>query len=191
MISLGRALLLVRALGADGGPACPDGWACSPQSGGWYEVETPAGERLLAYRENDDGTRGLFAILGDAAVLASIEASSTLALPAREAWRRRLDPGVLPYMRRWRTYRWGGLARDEEGTPQPFASVSSLVPYGVALPDPTVSALPWHLASDGTLTTPAAAAIRVDSITLPALAATMAGLDCHGRFEAEPDPGGP
>lgn len=191
MITLERALLLVRDLGADGGPACPVGWTCTEQDGGWYEVEAPDGARVFAYRENDNGTQGLFALVGDAATLALIDGSSALALPAREAWRRRLDPGVLPYMRRWRTYRWAGLARDSGGTAQPFAGVSRLIPDGAVLPDPTTTPLPWYLAEDGSMALPAAAAIRVDSITLPALAVTMAGLDCHGRFEAEPDPGGP
>lgn len=191
MITLERALLLVRDLDGDGGPECPVGWACIAQDGRWYEIEAPSGARVLAYRENDNGAQGLFALVGDAATLALIDGSSALALPAREAWRRRLDPAVLPYMRRWRTFRWAGLARDSGGTAQPFAGVSRLIPDGAVLPDPSLTPLPWYLAEDGSVALPAAAAIRVDSITRPALAATMAGLNCQGRFEAEPDPGGP
>lgn len=184
-----RALLLVRDLDPSGGPLAPDGWQVITHSGGWYEVVRPAGQRVLAYRENDDGVRGLFALFGDIDTLAMIDASSALALPAREVWRRRNEAGVKPHVRRWRTLRGSGQERDAEGNAVPWIGVRSVVPVGAALPDWATDPLPWNLDAAGALTTAQLAVIRVETVDRPALLAEMAGSASPAAFENEPDTG--
>lgn len=189
-LDLSRAVLVVRSLHIDGGPNVPIDWARAPQGeSGWYVIATPAGDRMVCYRANTDGSRGLFACLGPSSVLATIEAAAALAMPAREAWRRRAEAGVLLYLRSWPTFRCQGFERDIDGNPTAFDGVRRLIEDGGRLPDYTVDALPWDLAADGSLTTQALARYRVTSIDRPALEITLAGLGCGGLFEDEVDPG--
>lgn len=200
-LDLSRALLVVRDLDpGTGAPVCPPTWLCVPVAPLWWRL-WPGGDSLpsdpscLVHRANVDpgGTRGLFAVLGPPAVLSTIEAAADLALPAREAWRRRAEPGVLLYLRSWPTFRCQGVERatDENGDPivVPFDGVRRLLDEGGRLPDYTVEPLPWDLAADGSLTTQALARYRVTGVDRPALETTLAGLGCHARFEDQEDPG--
>lgn len=189
-LDLSRALLVVRALHADGGPEAPETWNRAPQGDtGWHVLTAPDGHRVVAYRANTYGTRGLFAVLGAPPVLAGVEAAADLAMPAREAWRRRAEAGVLLYLRSWPAWRCQGFERDSEGDPVAFDGVRRLLDEGGRLPDYTIDGLPWNLAADGSLTTQALARYRVTSIDRPALDTTLAGLGCNVLVEDEPDPG--
>lgn len=189
-LDLSRALLVVRTLHADGGPDAPVDWERAPQgSTGWHVLTDPDGHRVACYRANTDGVRGLFACLGPPAALATIEAAADLAMPAREAWRRRAEAGVLLYLRSWPTFRCTGFERDIDGNPVAFDGVRRLIDDGGRLPDYTVDALPWNLAANGSLTTQALARYRVTSIDRPALGTTLMGLGCDQLFDDEEDPG--
>ena len=91
---------------------------------------------------------------------------------------------------RARVARAVGQLRDENGDPVAFDGVRTLVPRGAQLPDPTAVALPWNLAADGSITTPANAVIRVEALagvdTL-ALAITLAGHPYPSAFADEED----
>lgn len=193
-LDLSRSVLLVRTLHADGGPEAPGTWLREPQGDtGWYVIADPSGHRVLCYRVNTYTDRGLFACFGPTATLAGLEALADLALPAREAWRRRDEASVKLYLRSWTTLRCSGFERDSEGAAVPFTDgVRVLIDEGGRLPDWTTEALPWNLAADGSLTTQALARYRVTSFAgndTMQLGATLAGMACPFLLDAEPDPG--
>ena len=178
-------------LGA-GGPAVPATWASRVQTGGWYILTHPSGRMVAACHVNDNGAQGLFGVDGDPADLAEIANSVPVAVPAREAWRRRNEAGIKPYLRWWRILKCSG-ARRVEGAMEAFADrCVDIVPIGVQIPDWESVALPWHLAADGSITTEELAELRVDAFSgadTLCLGRTMLGAGHDQLFADEPDPG--
>jgi len=167
-----------------------DGWTTHAQSGGWYTLTRDVDRVVLAaWRANTSGAEGLYALFGPLDVLEALAAIELRCMPAREAWRRRTEPAVRAWLRRWRHWRIDGQVRDVEGVAQDVtAARAELIPEGAQLPDPTTDALPWLIRADGTVTTVLAEAqVRVTAIHRPALAGTLAGMGLDTRLENEPD----
>lgn len=191
-----RALLVVHDFDAEtGAPSVPATWTVGRIGDRpWYALTHPSGRTVLAWRENEHGPSGLalWAILGEAEDLAELDSRVETSMPAREMWRRRTQPAARSRLRWWRTLRCSGQERID-GSPTPFTDeVRTLVPRGVQLPDPALNALPWNLAADGSLTTPANAVIRVESFSgadTLAMAITLAGHRYDRGFADEEDPG--
>lgn len=186
---LASAYLCVRDIDGAGGPVLT-GWTATPQDAGWYTLTRAEDSTLLAaWRANTSGARALWALFGPADILEQLAATEAACMPAREAWRRRTEPAVRAWLRRWRHWRIDGQVRiDADTTRAVVAGTVALIPEGAQLPDPTTDALPWLLRADGSVTTIAAEAqVRVTAIHRPALGHTLAGLGLHTRLEDEPD----
>jgi hypothetical protein len=188
-----RALLMIHEVEPDGTPTVPDGWTAQRCGSYWSRVEHPSGRVVKAWLENQVGSTGLWAVVGDAADLADLDAIAEQSLPAREAWRRRAEPAILSYLRYWRTLRVDGFERDADGDPVAITdAVRQLVPRGERLPDPTSTPLPWDLDAAGQLTTQANAVIRVtgfSGVHTLSLSQTLAGHTYHSAFADEEDDG--
>jgi len=191
-----RALLIVHDVDPEtGAPTVPQDWTvtlCGNASAPWYDVTHPSGRRVVAYRENDDGSVALWAVFGAPDDLTDLAAITTSDMPAREAWRRRSEPAVKARLRYWRTLRCSGQERDGEGNPVPFTNeVRNVIPRGAQLPDYDSEGFPWNLGADGSLTTAANAVIRVESVSgvdTLALSTTLAGHGYPTAFADEADP---
>lgn len=189
-VDLSTAYVIVRDLDADGCPVLPSTWHCTEQDAGWHTLERDSdGLTIAAWRASAVGARGLFALFAPEALLAAIATTEPACMPAREAWARRAEPTIRAYLRYWPIWRIDGHVRDSDGVAEPVTSaVVRLVPEGVAIPDPSVTALPWLLRADGTVTAvQAEAAVRVATIHRPALDRTLAGFDLHAGLEDEPE----
>ena len=172
---LGSAYLCVRDYAAPdpelggGGPAL-DGWTSTPQAGGWYTLRSADDPALLAaWRANTSGPRVLWALFGPADVLAALATVEPACMPAREAWRRRDEPAVWAWLRRWPTWRVDGT-RDGEPV---VGERAVLHAEGGQL---AAKVPPW-----------AAADLAVTSLLRPALLVTLAGLALDQTLEDEPD----
>lgn len=189
MLSLDRAYLCVRDLSANGGPVLPNGWTSQAEAGGWYTLRRNSdGLRILAWRANSVSARGLFALFAPLAVLEAVASVEPACMPAVEAWNRRDEAAVRVFLRRWRHWRIDGNVRlPDDTTPAVTNRTVQLIPEGAAIPDPTVTALPWLIRADGTTTAVLAeAAVRVTAIHRPAMDATVASYALHTGLEDEP-----
>lgn len=207
MLALGHAYLAVRsvvsgqssdpeAAGYDpeaGAPVLPDGWTATPQAGQWFTLTRSSdGLTIAAWKASSVASEALFALFGPQAFLDAVAATEPRMAPARELWANRADPTVRAYLRYWPVWRCTGFEHDAEGNPVAITdAVRRLVPSGVRIPDPQSDPLPWLLRANGTLTGfQSEASIRVDSITRPALNATLAGFSLHTTAEDEPERAG-
>lgn len=180
-----------------GGPSVPSGWSSARQGDtNWYQLREPSNERILCYVANRALGRVLCACFGSESALAVVESGADLALPAREAWRRRNESAIKTYLRYWPTLGCDGFERipDGEGQDQvlAFSGVRRVLDEGGQLPDWQVSTLPWNLAPDGSLTTQALARFRVTGfagVDTISIRNTLAGLSCISAFEDEEDLG--
>lgn len=193
-----RALLVVHGYDPiTGAPSVPARWTvelCGNADAPWYCLMHPTGRMVFAYRENEHApsSQALWCIVGEADDLADLAAIVDEDMPARAAWRRRDEPAVRTFLRRWRTLRCDGFTRDPEtGDPVAFTNeVKVLIPRGAQLPDWSTSPPPWNLDADGRLTTATNAVIRVTGfagVNTLALANTLAGHRYDQAFADEPD----
>jgi len=167
--------------------------SCGNASAPWFDITHPSGRRVIAYRENENGSLALWAVFGTSDDLTDLAAITTDDMPAREAWRRRSEPAVKARLRYWRTLRCSGQERDGEGNPVAFTDeIRNVIPRGARLPDYDVTPPPWNLAADGSLTTAPNAVIRVESVSganTLALSTTLAGHGYPTAFADEEDEG--
>lgn len=191
----GEAYLFVRDVAANNGPVVPSTWFVRREADSWYTYRTNDDIRLACWRANTNANGlGLFLVLGPRAKLQELadaaNAAEDPAAPLAAVWAARNTSALaMAVMRRWPVWRFTGFERvtDPEGvttTPAVTNGVRRLIPEGAVLPDPSVTALPWNLGANGSLTTQALAKYRVTSIAGPALNATIAGFTDHEDAEA-------
>ncbi len=147
----------------DGGPDAPATWERSVQgTTGWVMIEHPDGLLAAYYVGPIAGppAQGLFALFG---TTATIEAWDPAAMPAREAFRRRLEPHAGKMHRNWPVWRVTDGAGTDSRRRLP-------VPLAAGLPS---AGSPW--AGD------------VTALHRPALEVTLLGHLLDTRFEDEPD----
>lgn len=163
-MTFANAYVGILDLHTDGGPDHPT-WPRSVQGRtGWVMLSDASPHDVATYYIGPIAgppTRGLFVIVGDASVL---ETWAPEAMPAREAFRRRLEPTAGKMHRAWPVWR----VDDDTG-----AEVRRRLPVPLAVGLPSVGA-PW-----GTVT----------RLHQPALDATLAGHPLTERLEDEPDRG--
>lgn len=191
MLDLSHAYLCVRDLDDEGCPVLPNDWTCTVQDNDWLSLIRQSDKKTIAaWKANEAGQRGLFALFGDKEFLDAIAQNEPMCMPAREAWRRRAEASIRAYLRYWPTWRFDGHIRDGSDIVAVSNHVMRIVPKGVRIPDPAITSLPWLLKSDGSIAeTQSEAAIRVSAIHRPSLDATLAGFNLHEKLENEPDLG--
>lgn len=196
--------------GAGGPDLKADGWTVTFCGGKfpWYlAIRNSDGLVIQIWRASQVGTQALFAGWGPQTVLDGFATSNAKCMPSIEAWYRAtgtgtdpstgqpyaIDPTVRSWLRYWPDWRVDGHEVDPDtGAIVAISNAKRiLVPDGVQIPDPTVTALPWLLAADGTVVaTQAAAVIQVTALHHPALSVTsrdvVNGWDLHHVLENEP-----
>lgn len=186
-----RIYVGTRDLDATGCPVVGGTWSCQLEADGWSSlIRGSDGERLLAWRANSVGARGLFALFGRIATLEAVAAVEPSFAPAQELWAAALagNTTARAVVRRWPIFRMDGQIRAELGdTATPVTNqVRRFFGEGGQCPA-WGTAFPWRFGPDGSVVaTDAEAITRVTAITRPAFDRTMAGWPFAGALEAEP-----
>lgn len=187
-----------------GAPSLPQGWTIQRVETApvlAWNITGPSGETLIALRGNVYAGRGIFALRGPESFLGGLNASEVA--PAREVWRKAQEgPGMSRNV--VRAWPWARVDVTERATQADVdngdaAQVDDLIMRdgvvrklfasdGGLLPNPALDPFPWDLTSEGVLTTPQLAVIRVRAYLRPAYPLwTIAGYQDGETFENEPD----
>jgi hypothetical protein len=198
MLDASRCYLCVRDQAADLAPVMPAGWTARREASGWYTITRSSdGLRILAWRANTNaaGTRALYALFAPLAVLEAVAAVEPLCAPARELWASALlgNAAAIAVVRRWPSWRFTGGERASARSGGQLVAVTDVVRRvlfvdGQTMPAPPMPtpAAPWRFDATGAFVgTDLASQIRIDSITRPALDASIASYVLNAVAEDE------
>lgn len=187
-----RAILLVTAVDADGGPenpGLPEDWIREDLGDNWYVLtQVSDGSQVVAYKssENAGGTRGLYGFLGPIATVSLFETPADIAVSMREAGRTQLS--LQPLIRNWTSWYCSGAERIEDLGLVAFSGARKIMNFGGQLP-PLGQPKPWLIDHTGSLVAEADASYRIDTLDRPWLHVTLASLGMNQLADDEPDPG--
>ena len=179
--------LCVRDPDGTGGPTLPAGWTLRAEHNSWYSLQrTSDGERLMAWRANTLGAQVLYAAFAKLTILQGLQAlDPTRCAPAQTVWTAALgnNATAITVMRRWPIYEITGSVRLPSGLPS--AGTTALVavtnqavrlfPEGGTLPALPITFPIRYDTTGAQVGTDGAAAVRVDSISQPAMVFSIAG----------------
>jgi hypothetical protein len=193
-----HCFLCVRDFDSSNGPVLPAGWTLRTEHNGWYSLQrTSDGERMLAWRANTNaaGTRALYALFAKLSILQAIQGIEPLCFPATATWTLAVggNATAIAVMRRWPIYVMTGSIRLPTGAPTAGTTAlvavtnqaTRLFPEGGALPALPISFPVRYDASGAQVGTDGAAAVRVDSISQPAMSFTLAGFPFDTTLTSE------